>query len=57
MGKWFNYGGDKDWPLPEGIDDQQHWPGARSDLLDDGEYSFSILSQGTDCAVRLVRPA
>src|SRR5581483_3903239 len=23
--KWFNYGGDKIWPMPEGEDDEQHW--------------------------------
>lgn len=55
-GKWFNYGGDKDWPLPEGVDDEQHWAGARSDLLDDGEYSLRVLSQGAECAVRLEGP-
>src|SRR5262245_38610408 len=25
--EWFNYGGDKLWPLPEGNDDEQHWRG------------------------------
>jgi hypothetical protein len=55
-GKWFNYGGDKDWPLPEGINDEQHWAAARSDLLDDGEYSLTVLSQGSQCAVRLEGP-
>jgi hypothetical protein len=55
-GKWFNYGGDKDWPLPEGMNDEQHWASARSDLLDDGEYSLKVLSQGTECAVRLEGP-
>src|SRR5262245_20557373 len=25
--QWFNYGGDKLWPLPEGNDDEQHWVG------------------------------
>jgi hypothetical protein len=55
-GKWFNYGGDKDWPLPEGMDDEQHWASARSDLLDDGEYSLKVLSQGPECAVHLEGP-
>jgi hypothetical protein len=32
-GKWFNYGGDKLWPLPEGRQDEQHWAGPASDLL------------------------
>lgn len=56
-GKWFNYGGDKIWPMPEGNGDDQHWPGPISDALDDGDYSFTIVSQGSRCAVRLDGPA
>jgi hypothetical protein len=26
--RWFNYGGDKIWPMPEGSQDEQHWAGA-----------------------------
>jgi hypothetical protein len=54
-GRWINYGGDKIWPLPEGNDDEQHWTGA-STPLDDGAYTFSILSQDNRCAVRLAGP-
>jgi hypothetical protein len=36
-GQWINYGGDKIWPLPEGRNDEQHWAGVMSDVLDDGE--------------------
>ncbi|HZT69033.1 MAG TPA: hypothetical protein VFC10_04705 [Terriglobia bacterium] len=54
--RWFNYGGDKDWPLPEGVEDEEHWASARSDILDDGEYSLEVLSQGKDCAVQLTGP-
>ena len=57
IGRWINYGGDKLWPLPEGQGDEQHWPGPISDVLDDGEYKFSVLSQGPSCAVRLEGPA
>ncbi|PYX10079.1 MAG: hypothetical protein DMG88_03760 [Acidobacteria bacterium] len=56
-GKWFNYGGDKIWPLPEGRQDEQHWAGPASDVLDDGEYQLKILSQDNICAVRLDGPA
>lgn len=56
-GKWFNYGGDKIWPLPEGKDDGQHWPGPIADELDDGEYQLKIISQGPTCSVRLDGPA
>jgi hypothetical protein len=52
-GKWFNYGGDKIWPLPEGTEDEHHWPGPLSDVLDDGEYKFQVLSEGSRCAVKL----
>jgi hypothetical protein len=54
--KWYNYGGDKIWPLPEGRQDEQHWPGPVADALDDGDYAFSIVSQGETCKVRLDGP-
>jgi hypothetical protein len=54
--QWFNYGGDKVWLLPEGNNDEQHWPG-NSDILDDGPFSFRIVSQGQTCAVELTGPA
>ena len=54
--KWYNYGGDKIWPLPEGRQDEQHWPGPLADVLDDGDYAFSIVSQGDACRVRLDGP-
>ena len=55
-GKWFNYGGDKLWLLPEGNDDEQHWVG-NSDLIDDGPYSFRKLSEGKECEIELTGPA
>ena len=55
-GKWFNYGGDKIWPLPEGAQDAEHWPGPISDELDDGNYDFNVLSQDAVCTVRLEGP-
>lgn len=54
--KWYNYGGDKIWPLPEGRKDEQHWPGPVADVLDDGDYAFSIISKGAACRVRLDGP-
>jgi len=53
---WYNYGGDKIWPMPEGAQDDQHWPGPISDGLDDGDYAFRILSQDSSCAARLEGP-
>ena len=55
-GRWFNYGGDKLWLLPEGNDDEQHWVG-NSDLLDDGAFSFRKLSEGGQCEIELTGPA
>jgi hypothetical protein len=42
---------------PEGRDEEQHWPGPVSDVLDDGEYKLSIVEQGQTCTVRLEGPA
>ena len=54
--RWFNYGGDKIWPMPEGSNDEQHWPGAAGAPLDSGAYAAQILTQGATCAVRLAGP-
>jgi len=54
--KWFNYGGDKLWLLPEGYNDEQHWVG-NSDLLDDGPFRFRKLSEGKQCEIELSGPA
>jgi hypothetical protein len=54
--QWFNYGGDKLWLLPEGNNDEQHWPG-NSDVLDDGRFSFRKLSEGQHCEIELTGPA
>src|SRR5260370_4221880 len=55
-GRWINYGGDKIWPMPEGRQDEEHWAGPVSDALDDGDYSFKILSQDSTCIIRLYGP-
>lgn len=55
-GKWFNYGGDKLWLLPEGNDDEQHWVG-NSDVIDDGPFNFRKLSEGKQCEIELTGPA
>lgn len=54
--KWFNYGGDKIWLLPEGNDDEQHWPGG-SDVIDDGPYIYRKISEGQQCEIELTGPA
>jgi len=54
--QWFNYGGDKLWLLPEGNNDEHHWPGS-SDLIDDGQFSFRKISEGQQCEIELTGPA
>src|SRR5215469_761514 len=49
---WFNYGGDKLWPLPEGNNDEQHWAGA-SDLLDDGPFTLRKTLEAQECEIEL----
>ena len=53
--EWFNYGGDKLWPLPEGHGEGQ-WPGPDSDVLDDGEYKPTIVWEGEECRLHLEGP-
>jgi hypothetical protein len=54
--RWFNYGGDKIWPMPEGSEDEQHWTGAGGTLLDEGAFTLQVISRGAECAVRLTGP-
>ena len=54
--RWFNYGGDKIWPMPEGSSDERSWPGAVGQQLDSGAFASQILSQGATCTVRLTGP-
>lgn len=55
--RWYNYGGDKIWPMPEGNEDAQHWPGPIADALDDGEYKATLISRRPQCIVRIDGPA
>lgn len=53
--RWFNYGGDKIWLLPEGDEDEQHWRGG-SDMIDSGEFAFRKLSDESSCGLELTGP-
>ncbi len=53
---WYNYGGDKIWPMPEGSQDEQHWAGPGGSALDEGAFTLRVLSRGAECAVRLTGP-
>jgi hypothetical protein len=54
--RWYNYGGDKIWPMPEGSQDEQHWAGPGGAPLDEGAFTLRVLSRGAECAVRLTGP-
>jgi hypothetical protein len=54
--RWYNYGGDKIWPMPEGTGDAQHWPGPIADALDDGDYKLTVISRAPRCMVRMEGP-
>jgi hypothetical protein len=54
--RWFNYGRDKIWPMPEGSNDEQHWPGATGEPLDAGAFTLQVISRDATCAVRLTVP-
>jgi hypothetical protein len=54
--RWYNYGGDKIWPMPEGNEDAQHWPGPIADALDDGDYKATVVSRSPQCVVRMEGP-
>jgi len=55
-GRWFNYGGDKMWLLPEGNNDEQHWVGD-SDVIDDAPFAFRKVSEGQHCEIELTGPS
>lgn len=53
-GTWFNCGGDKLWPAPQGWDNDQQWPGPPDAVLDGQPYVVEKLpSQAGVIAVRL----
>jgi len=43
-GGWFNAGGDKLWPAPQGWDNEQQWPGPPDAVLDGQPYQLEQLS-------------
>ena len=53
-GGWFNAGGDKLWPAPQGWDGAAQWPGPPDAVLDGQPYSMeSLPDQPGESAVRL----
>ena len=45
-GGWFNIGGDKLWPAPQGWDNDQQWPGPPDAVLDGQPYECETLAPG-----------
>lgn len=53
-GSWFNCGGDKLWPAPQGWDNNEQWPGPPDAVLDGQPYAFEqIPSPPGQLAVQL----
>jgi hypothetical protein len=53
-GGWFNAGGDKLWPAPQGWDNDQQWPGPPGAVLDGQPYKLQPLGgQRGATAIRL----
>ena len=50
-GGWFNVGGDKLWPAPQGWGNETQWPGPPDAVLDGQPYRAELLDNGA--AVRL----
>lgn len=42
-GGWFNVGGDKLWPAPQGWDNDRQWPGPPDAVLDGQPYALEVL--------------
>ena len=53
-GGWFNCGGDKLWPAPQGWDNEEQWSGPPDAVLDGQPYALEKLpSKAGEAAVRL----
>jgi hypothetical protein len=53
-GGWFNVGGDKLWPAPQGWDNDQQWPGPPDAVLDGQPYTLEKLrAKRGEAAIRL----
>ena len=53
-GEWFNVGGDKLWPAPQGWETIEQWPGPPDAVLDGQPYILENLrSSGGETAIRL----
>ena len=53
-GAWFNVGGDKLWPAPQGWDNDRQWPGPPDAVLDGQPYTLERLRTGSgEAAIRL----
>jgi len=53
-GTWFNVGGDKLWPAPQGWDNDQQWPGPPDAVLDGQPYALEqVRPRRGETAIRL----
>lgn len=49
LGDWWNWGGDKSWPAPQGWSTEDEWPGPPDPILDAGEYDAEGAPDGLSC--------
>lgn len=48
LGEWWNWGGDKSWPAPQGWSTNQEWAGPPDPILDSGPYTV-VSSDQVSC--------
>ena len=54
---WANYGGDKVWPAPEGLNSDREWPGAPYYILDGSTHSAEVVVDSPEeVALRMTSP-
>lgn len=51
LGDWWNWGGDKSWPAPQGWDTDDQWHGPPDPVLDAGPYSATVDPAHLTCTL------
>jgi hypothetical protein len=51
LGEWWNWGGDKSWPAPQGWTSNEEWAGPPDPILDSGSYAIA-LADSSSCHLK-----
>lgn len=51
LGDWWNWGGDKSWPAPQGWSSNQEWAGPPDPILDSGPYAI-VMTDALSCHLK-----